>query len=86
LLVCLGVFLVGLVGEYFASVTLTGQTWLRGLAMVIPNIQFFWPADALTQGHPISLGYLGMVSCYATCLVFGTLSLAVLLFQTRDVG
>jgi len=86
LLVCIGVFLVGLVGEYFASVTLAGQTWLLGMATVIPNIQFFWPADALTQGHPISLGYLGTVSCYATSLIVGTLSLAVLLFQTRDVG
>jgi hypothetical protein len=56
------------------------------LAAVIPNLQFFWPADALTQGHPITLGYLGSLSLYAACMVTAILSLAVLLFQGRDVG
>lgn len=86
LLVCVGFFLVGLVGEYFAGMTLSGQTWLEPLAGVVPNLQFFWPADALTQGQEITLGYLGTVSCYAACLVGCFLSIAVILFQRRDVG
>jgi hypothetical protein len=86
LLVCVGVFLVGLVGEYFLSAAAAGRAWLRPLAAVVPNLQFFWPADALTQGHPITPAYLGTVSAYAACLVVGVLSLAVILFQERDVG
>jgi ABC-2 type transport system permease protein len=86
LLVCVGVFLVGLVGEYFLTVAAAGRAWLRPLAAVVPNLQFFWPADALTQGHPITPAYLGTVSAYAACLVGGVLSLAVILFQERDVG
>lgn len=86
LLVCIGVFLVGLVGEYFLSVAVAGRRWLQPLAAVVPNLQFFWPADALTQGSTITLGYFGMVTAYAACLVGAVMSLAVVLFQQRDVG
>ena len=86
LLVCVGVFLVGLVGEYFLSLASAGQGWLRPLAAVVPNLQFFWPADALTQGSTITLGHLGTVTAYAACLIAAAMSLAVILFQQRDVG
>jgi ABC-2 type transport system permease protein len=86
LLVCIGVFLVGLVGEYFLSAATAGRDWLRPLAAVVPNLQFFWPADALTQGSTITPLYLGVVTLYATCVVTAAMSLAVMLFQTRDVG
>jgi hypothetical protein len=86
LLVCVGVFLVGLVGEYFLSLVSAGRAWLRPLAAVVPNLQFFWPADALTQGSTITLGHLGTVTSYALCLIAAAMSLAVILFQQRDVG
>ena len=86
LLVCVGTFLAGLVGEYFLSAVVGGRSWLAPLASIVPNLQFFWPADALTQGSAITLGYLGVVTLYAACLVGAALSGAVLLFQTRDVG
>ena len=86
LLVCVGMFLVGLVGEYFLSLAVAGRNWLAPLAAVVPNLQFFWPADALTQGSEITLGYLGTVTGYAACLVGAVMSLAVILFQKRDVG
>jgi hypothetical protein len=86
LLVCCGVFLVGLVGEYFLSAATAGREWLRPLAAVVPNLQFFWPADALTQGSTITLGYLGTVTLYSACLVGAAMSVAVMCFQRRDVG
>lgn len=86
LLVCIGVFLVGLVGEYFLSAATAGRAWLRPLAAVVPNMQFFWPADALTQGSTITPLYLGTVTLYAASIVIAAMSLAVMLFQTRDVG
>lgn len=89
LLVCSAVFLAGLVSEYVVSMLL-GEPPTGGLvgafAAAVPNLQFFWPADAITQGHPISLAYLGMVTLYAVSLVAACISLAVLLFQRRDVG
>lgn len=86
LTVCIAVFLVGLVGEYFLHLATMGSEWLQPLAATIPNLQFYWPADAITQGNPISLEYLGLVTVYTSCLTIGALAVAVSLFQTRDVG
>jgi len=91
LLCCTAVFLAGLVTEYFLG-TLAGREttaarWLAWPAyVVVPNMQFFWAADALTQGHELTLGHLAQVTLYAACMVIALLSLAVALFQCRDVG
>lgn len=91
LLVCVGVFLVGLIGEYFLGRSLADtaaplERSLVPLYVSIPNLQFFWPADALTQGHEITLDYFGAVCLYAAMMIAALLSFAVVLFQQRDVG
>jgi hypothetical protein len=86
LLVCCGFFLLGLVGEYFLAMTLAGSRLRGPLAAVVPNLQFFWPADALTAGHEIPLWHLGQLTLYAVCLAAAALAVAVALFQSRDVG
>jgi hypothetical protein len=100
LLVCVGCFVVGLVSEYFLGTLLTAPVadaaqpaagmLARGLLwplyVLIPNLQYFWPADALTQGHVITLEYFATVSLYAWLVIGGLISLAVLLFQGRDVS
>jgi ABC-2 type transport system permease protein len=94
LMACVAVFLGGLVSEYFLG---TVANDARGLSPVLrwlawpiyaalPNMQFFWQADALTQGQVISLAHFGRVSLYAAAMITGWLGLAVLLFQGRDVG
>ena len=84
LLVASGTFLLGLVGEYLLS--MADSRFAVPLAAVVPNLQLFWPADALTQGHAIPTWHLGWLAAYAAALVSAALSLAVLLFQSRDVG
>lgn len=94
LMTCVAVFLGGLVSEYFLGTIVgdewTGPGWARLVAWpfyaAIPNMQLFWSADALTQGRPIELGYWAAVSLYALAMIAAALSLAVILFQTRDVG
>jgi ABC-type transport system involved in multi-copper enzyme maturation permease subunit len=93
LMVCVGAFLAGLVSEYFlgtAVSTADRPGWLRALVWpvyaAVPNLQFFWPADALTQGHEITVAYFLTVTLYAACVIGALISLAVLLFQRRDVG
>lgn len=54
--------------------------------MLAPNLQFFWPADAITQGTPITAGLFGMVSGYAVLQIVAILAVAVALFQNREVG
>lgn len=54
--------------------------------MAVPNIQFFWLSDAVTQNQPIPGKHLGLLGAYTACLVGAFLSLAVILFQKREVG
>lgn len=54
--------------------------------VMIPNIQFFWLLDAVSQAAPIPPRHVGLVALYAFAQVGVFLSLAVMLFQTREVG
>jgi ABC-2 type transport system permease protein len=54
--------------------------------VAVPNLQFFWLLDAVTQNRPIPLEYLILVCIYAFAQIGVFLSIAVLLFQKRDVG
>ncbi len=53
---------------------------------VLPNFQYFWLVDAITQGHPIPPKYVGLVAGYSLLHITGLMALGVALFQTRDVG
>lgn len=114
LLICVGVFLLGLVSNSLSQLVNTrlsipaGTDYYQSLSaifhsdivfhqkaiytaakllyMVMPNLQFFWPADAITQGTPITAGLFGMVSAYAALQVVAVIAIAVALFQNREVG
>jgi ABC-2 type transport system permease protein len=53
---------------------------------ILPNFQSFWFSDALTQGHIIPLGLLWQVMLYGVLYIVVALSVAVILFQRREVG
>ena len=53
---------------------------------IVPNFQVLWLSDALTQGHRIPPSYIGMVTIYGFLYIAVALSLAVILFQRREVG
>jgi len=53
---------------------------------VIPNVQFFWLVDAVTQNQPVPASHLVLIIFYAIAQIGIFLSLAVILFQTREVG
>ncbi|WP_428387506.1 ABC transporter permease [Mucisphaera sp.] len=59
---------------------------VKGMYLMLPNYQFFWPADAITQGNPFTAAYIGSVVAYGMLYVGVILGLAVALFQTREVG
>lgn len=52
----------------------------------IPNLQFFWVLDAITQSRPVPPDYLVLAFAYALAQIGAFLSLGVILFQGRDVG
>lgn len=51
-----------------------------------PNMQSFWMVDAVSQNRPIPPLYLLLAVGYAFCQITIFLSLAVVLFEGRDVG
>lgn len=53
---------------------------------VTPNVQSFWLVDAVSQNQKIPWPHVGLVAIYALCLIGASLSVAVVVFQTREVG
>lgn len=53
---------------------------------ILPNVQFFWLVDAVTQNQTIPPSHLGLVALYALMQIGAFLCLGVILFQKREVG
>jgi hypothetical protein len=53
---------------------------------VIPNVQFFWLVDAVTQNQHIPPSHIGLVALYGLMQIGAFLALGVILFQKREVG
>lgn len=71
----------------FIFVTPTSINPLAQVAWgVIPNMHVFWMIDAVTQARDIPLSHIGLVALYGLSQIIAMLAVAVMLFQTRDVG
>ncbi len=86
LLICTGFFLLGLVSNYVFGRFAETHTLANILYQATGNLQPFWITDALTQGHSVTLGYAATAIAYGLLYTAGLLSLAVALFETREVG
>jgi hypothetical protein len=53
---------------------------------VVPNPQYFWLLDPISQGRRVPIEYVGLVGLYSLSQIGAFLSLAVVLFQRRDLG
>jgi len=53
---------------------------------ILPNFQVMWLSDALTQSHRIPPTYVGFSVTYGLAYIGVALSLAIILFQRREVG
>ena len=73
-------------GDYvFLKPTRVSRPFLAAWGAV-PDMQFFWLTDAVTQHQDIPPRHLGLVALYALLMIGAFLSLAVALFQKREVG
>ncbi len=88
LLLCVSVYVLGLLSDYYFGRAATDQGgWLLNVAYAaVPNFQFFWAGDALTQEHTIPATQVLHVAGYAVLYSLGVLGLGVALFQTREVS
>jgi len=86
LLLCAGLFSLGLMSDYLLGPYLSTSLSARALYALLPNVQAFWVLDALDSGNPIPPTYLATAIAYAaawatTCLALGTAS-----FQRLEIS
>lgn len=86
LLLTVSVFLVGLLSDYYFGTRTDAGLLFNFLHHALPNFQFFWIGDALTQGQSIPFLQVQLVLAYTGLYTAAVLALAVILFQTREVG
>jgi ABC-type transport system involved in multi-copper enzyme maturation permease subunit len=83
---CIGIFLLGLVSDYVFGRFAQTNIWARIGRFLVPDLQAFWISDAIYEGSEVQIKYLLIVASYAVCYTAAILSLAVALFQKRQVG
>jgi len=49
-------------------------------------LQIFWISDAIYEGSEVPLKYILISASYAVCYTIAILSLAIALFQRRQIG
>lgn len=86
IVVSAGVFLLGIVNNAVFGRFASESTFAAVMFRITPNLQFFWPGDALLQGNDFTAPYVLMASVYSVIWIGVALALAIALFQTRDVG
>jgi len=91
LAICSAVFLLGLMMDYFylkmGGTVEGGPWWADVLYSVLPNWQLFWVADALETGRTtFQWGYVAKSAIYMFCYVGAALSVAVMLFEDRELS
>jgi len=86
-LLCAGVFLLGLSSDYlFGAGAEQGHLWASLCYRLVPNLGYLWQSEALFLGREIGFEHCAWVSSYVVLYIAGLLSLAMALFQTREVG
>lgn len=53
---------------------------------IVPNLQNYWLLDSISQNRDVPGRYVGLAALYTLTQITMFLSLAILLFQRRDVG
>jgi ABC-2 type transport system permease protein len=88
LAICSALFLLGIMSDYlFGRHAQTGSWWASALYTVTPNWQLFWLADAVETGKStFHWGYVAKAFAYMVCYVGAALSVAVLMFEDRELS
>lgn len=86
LMVCIGVFFIGLMSQNILGTWAKDHLWADAIYRVTPNLQFLWPADAISQEHDFTGTYLLLVTSYSALMIVSMLGLAIAMFQNREIG
>lgn len=85
LLVCVGVFIVGLMHPYLFARLGEDIPVVRALGSAVPNLTYFDPQDAVSGDDFLPAGYLGLTAAYSGVYMLAALAAAMALFQHRQL-
>jgi hypothetical protein len=83
---CIGLFMLGLVSDYTFGRLAQSHIWAKIAYYIVPNLQIFWVSDAIYEEATVPFKYILIGAVYAIAYSAGILSVAVALFQRRQVG
>ncbi len=86
LMICVVVLMAGFLTDWVLGQYQHESAVAAFFYHVIPNINFFWVADALTAGNGVPFSYVLYTTIYALLFVVAILMVGVALFQRREVG
>jgi len=87
LMICSGLFLLGLFSDYlFGVAAAEGVWWAKVMYAVLPNWQLFWMADALEKDKMVPVQYLVSAFGYMAAYVGAVLAAALWLFEDRELN
>jgi hypothetical protein len=84
--VCFLALGLGLTADQVIKPYAAEHPWARAVYPFIPNFQFFWMIDALTDERVIPIQFLASAVGYAAALSGAFVLLGTSLFETREVG
>ncbi|MHC4271151.1 MAG: ABC-2 transporter permease [Planctomycetota bacterium] len=83
---CVGIFLLGLISNWAFGQTAQSNIWAKVGFYIVPNLQVFWISDAIYEETKVPIRYILITGSYAICYTLGILSIAITVFQRRQVG
>lgn len=86
LVVCVVLFVLGLVSDYLFGRHAGSNVMASVAYAALPNLQIFWLADALGARKTIPLSYVCRVAGYASLYSSALILAAVTLFQEREIS
>lgn len=85
--ICTAIFFLGLMSDYFfGAAAREGKWWAQTLYTIIPNWQQLWMADALEPEKTLPWRYIGSAFAYVTAYLGVALSVALYLFEDRELS
>lgn len=87
LILCFSLLVLGLLSDYIVgSYAADGSTLFSIVYAILPNWQFFWLVDAVTDGKNIPLYYIGYSLIYALLYITVCFSVAAISFGSIEAA